>query len=462
MRSSSLLLLLAAALAAGCDGASPATPVDAGPTDGPAPDLGDLDIRAVSPRNVALRWVAGRPGEVRVERGDGDGAGLVAIARRPAAGGRFLDLALTPETRYTYRLSLCDGDACGEPALLGPVVTPASHAPPVLPSVAAPPGAADDLILFDLTPAFMKEDDDGLVLAVDRDGTIVWEQFWATRPANALTAVSGHRLALSLGGLMTLIDLDGSTLAQFADVYAHHDIKELSDGRFLAVAWDIFPDPATGVSVLGDIAAIFNPELTAIDWQWRGRDHISLAERNGYDWDQVYFGLGHDWTHFNSLTLDEANGVLYVNVRNLNRIYAVAYPGGEVLWTMGDGTDFGAGLWGHSHDTVFLPNNHVMMLDNGLFRADGEFYSRVLELAFDPAAKTVDIAWEYRETPDFFAAALGGAEPEESGAILVTDGLNARIVEVTREKQKLWEVRFGDRYWIYRARTVPRAFFTEW
>jgi hypothetical protein len=102
-----------------------------------------------------------------------------------------------------------------------------------------------------------------------------------------------------------------------------------------------------------------------------------------------------------------------------------------------------------------------MIMDNGLRRPDPKF-SRAIEVEFDPDAKTAEVVWEYRETPDFYSFALGSAQKQDNGNVLIVDGTNGRLLEVTPDKRKVWELKVETYYWIYKAVTVPREFFTEW
>jgi hypothetical protein len=128
---------------------------------------------------------------------------------------------------------------------------------------------------------------------------------------------------------------------------------------------------------------------------------------------------------------------------------------------MGEGGDFGAGLWSHPHDPQFLEPGRLLMFDNGFRRPGNEEYSRIIEIEYDPVAGTSEVVWEYRETPDFYDFAQGACHQEESGNVFVTDSLNGRVFEVTRDKRVVWELEVQAR-WIYKAITVPRTFFTEW
>jgi hypothetical protein len=63
------------------------------------------------------------------------------------------------------------------------------------------------------------------------------------------------------------------------------------------------------------------------------------------------------------------------------------------------------------------------------------------------------VVWEYRETPDFYSSWGGDADRLPNGNTLIADTENKRIIEVTPEGEKVWEVFFG---------TVPPEGETVW
>ena len=208
---------------------------------------------------------------------------------------------------------------------------------------------------------------------------------------------------------------------------------------------------------------LLGADHSTIEWEWRLEDHLPWTDLCPLDIQYDMFGPARDWTHANALTFDEGAGAIYVNVRNLNQLVKVAYPSGDIEWIMGDGGDFGAGLWAHSHSPELLPGNRVLVFDNGLHRSSGEpYYSRVVEITYDPLALTAAITWEYRETPDFFTAIGGGAVELGDGDVLITDANHGRIVEVTRAGTKAWELLTSTPAHIHRAQAVAAAFFLDW
>jgi hypothetical protein len=446
-RVAALALLGVAALLAACDGT-------------------DSGIRlaaagVVSARNVKITWEPLPDRQVAVERA-APGADFVEVARRSGERGRFLDLGLLPETRYRYRLRACGDGACGPAVELPAVETPRSNVPAFTVTASGAAGdAADEVVVFGTFAASFDPFSPGQGVAVDRDGNVLWELDSPTGIIFEVQPLADGTLALEQGGDLIWIDLDQSLKLRYTGRIVHHDIDQLADGRFLFLGYDIFDEPA-GFTMLGDTIDILGADQAHIDWEWRGRDHIPTADVCSADLNVVLWGLGHDWTHANAVIFDEAAGRMYLNVRNLNRLYAIDYPSGEVAWIMGDGGDFGAGLWDHSHDPVFTAPNRFVVLDNGSNRPGPERYSRVIEVSFDETARTAAVVWEYRETPDFYSPFLGSVTPQKNGDVLVTDGTGGRLFQVSRDKTITWQLQIDLGYFTYKAVTVPRAFFTDW
>lgn len=377
----------------------------------------------------------------------------------------MLDLALLPSTTYSYRLKACKAELCGEPALPDPVQTRGSSLPTTELTVSEP-GFTDDILVMGVAGLADNYAGIGHMMALDRTGRIIWE--YENNKEGLITevhALPGGRLGAEQLISLVDIDLDGTVVKKFTELPAHHALQVLSDGRYAALTFDRIQQSGKGV-LLGDGVAIISADWSAVDWQWLTRDHIDMGDVCPLCINDDPYHLGKDWTHANGLTvmMDEAEQKLklYVNIRNLNRIYRIDYPSGNIDWVMGDGGDFGAGLWSHSHCPEFLPGNRVLLLDNGLHRAGGEEFSRVIEVAYDPAQKKADIVWEYRETPDFYSFALGAVHRQDNGNTFIADGYSGRLLEVTPDKKKVWELKLQQNYGTYKAIVVPKDFFSSW
>jgi hypothetical protein len=205
---------------------------------------------------------------------------------------------------------------------------------------------------------------------------------------------------------------------------------------------------------------VIDPITKETVWDWQVHNYLTPTDYCPLCIDAKEYGSpAYDWTHTNAVLYRNEGGedFVYINIRNLNRILKVHMASKQIVWSMGDGGDFGEGLWSHCHDPEILPNGNLLLFDNGYHRnyVEGPGYSRVIEIAFDPDAKEAEIVWEYRESPDFYTYAMGDADRLPNGNTLITDACNGRVFEVTPDKEKVWEYKLRtDMNWIYKAERV--------
>jgi len=392
---------------------------------------------------------------VSIERA-AEGEDFVEVGRRPSDKGRFLDLGLLPKTEYRYRLRSCNETGCGPAKGIGSATTEESLLPELNVTV---PAEGDDVLIFGVYRATLDPSAPGQLVAVDRKGKVLWEVHSQSGIFVEVEPLPDGTIIAERGSDLVWYDLDHTVKLQYSGSFVHHDIDRLSDGRFAFIAYDIF-ETQPGYSVLGDSIRILGNDFTTIDWEWRCRDHIPLTDVPP-DMNIVLWGLGHDWTHANTIVFDESAGRVYLSVRNLNRLYAIDYPSGEVAWVMGDGGDFGQGLFDHAHGFELVAPNRFLVLDNRTFMPPPK-YSRVIEIGFDAEARRAEVVWEYRGTPDFYTDFLGAVQKQPNDEVLVTDGTNGRIFQVSRGGQITLELIIEAGFFTYKAVTVPRSFFTDW
>lgn len=426
--------------------------------------------KVVGPSNIALYWKPAAADtsfviERAIERGE-----FIEIARKPGNKGRFLDLQLKPVTGYRYRIKLCDATRCGEVLTLPLKTTPISGFPTSEISNKSDPDTDDDLILFGFVLPGETTLSYSRMIAMTRQGEVWWE--YEANEHGSISEVQplrDHTIATTLFMSLAIIDLDGTLLylqdanrdpAKPMNGLAHHDIKELADGRLMYLDFDQFND-LLGRQILGDKILITNKERSTIEWTWITRDHVSTSEFDAVDMADNLYSLGYDWSHANSVTFFEDKNEIFLNLRNLDRILCISYPDGAVKYTIGKG-GFGDGIFSHVHDPNYYAPGRIMMYDNGGYSLDRLKYSRLLEISYDPAAQTAAEVWEYRETPDFKDIGFGGAIPLSSGHILGTSGTNGRIFEVTRDKTKVFELKMPQGHQLYKAQTIPKSYFQEW
>jgi len=209
----------------------------------------------------------------------------------------------------------------------------------------------------------------------------------------------------------------------------HHEITELENGRFLIAVskWG----QSTGL----DWVIEYNPATLQVERSW---DLRQVLDMDRFDF---IFG-GNDWLHVNSLWPD-ADGGLVISARNQG-VFKVSADN-QLQWILAPHKGWGnAGIdgsgpptepylltavdaqgapypdsvqtgwvgrpdfdwpWGQ-HAAMLLPNGNVFLFDNGLhryFSLDAPRFSRGVEYAIDPNARTVRQVWQFgRERGDVF------------------------------------------------------------
>ncbi len=331
----------------------------------------------------------------------------------------------------------------------------------------------------------------GAPTAVYLDGRGTW---WLVQPAHIeRLTVTGRRLPGIHPTNGVLADVPADAVRIAADTF-HHDVVELAEDRILTLATRSLwlgprecPAYDATYNVVGDVAVELDLAQEAVVSEWSLFDAMDPCEAastsfNDYFYGDLYGSSAADWTHANSVALDEAANAILVSVRHANQVVALRHrddaggPAGQVLWRLGEGGDFalaGAGArWFHyQHAARPLPGSRVMLYDNDAppqgtppdpSRVRN---SRAVEYRIDadPAGGSVGRAeqiWEWApergrtavgsdgrtvEVP-FYAPILGGAIPTGDGTVLVTHGALlephdapritvARVIEVTHDAE---------------------------
>jgi hypothetical protein len=176
------------------------------------------------------------------------------------------------------------------------------------------------------------------------------------------------------------------------------------------------------------------PEKQVV-WEWHGHEHIEELKRLvGIEFPRPEV----DWAHCNTAQSIPENelgrrdprfraGNVMFSYRTLDTIGVIDRDTGEIVWA------WGPGELDKQHQPNVLPSGHIIIFDNGTARK----YSRILEL--DPA--TGEIVWEYVGDPpeSFFSSAVSGQQRLPNGNTLICSGGQARVFEVTPDKEIVWE-----------------------
>lgn len=228
------------------------------------------------------------------------------------------------------------------------------------------------------------------------------------------------------------------------DNNTHHSFYiDEQNGEIYILAHSIVKDPVPGFEwlnypLLADYVVRLSPDGKELD-------RIPLLEafhKSGYELMFYRPRVGEDkWDvlHSNSVMKLEPSiaasfpmfkaGQLIISMRGLNAVGVLDPQTRKFVWVYG-----GDMRW--QHDAHFLPNGHILLLDNLGHHDSGKTFSRVIE--FDPA--NLKSAWYYAGSPDepFHTLAYGRVQRLPNGNTLITESWKSRVFEVAPDKQIVW------------------------
>ncbi len=256
-------------------------------------------------------------------------------------------------------------------------------------------------------------------------------------------------------------------------------------------------DTISSKRLLDDVIYEIDWEGNLTGFEWHGVDHMNefgfdvealeaIRKAVNYDEQKDHF----DWIHINSASylgrnkwFDEAKDERFhpeniiISSRNANFIAIISKATGKPVWKLGP--DFNrephsakVGQFVGQHHSHMIPcglpgEGNILVFDNGGESGYGgpqDFprytreYSRVVEI--DPI--TCEIVWQYGSEngkDHFFSHFISGMQRLPNGNTLITDGANGRLIEVTPDKEIVWEYQapeggaFGNK--VYRAYRIP-------
>ncbi|MFH1530055.1 MAG: aryl-sulfate sulfotransferase [Pseudomonadota bacterium] len=304
--------------------------------------------------------------------------------------------------------------------------------------------------LFNLTNTF---DNIPLhVVLVDSKGRYRWVHRRSGPYPGLDTDVRFTDQGISIGGTThqdtpSIIDWEGHILWD-GDFFNHHDFGPSpgKTGRFLAFTGE---KDACGWGFNSQVVVEHDLETKKNVWEWRLCEHWTPPQ------------IIQDWSHLNTIDVFPGGDALLLSSRSQNTLFKVSYPGGELLWGLGEQGDFAydPGMtFYHQHTPTLTPDGTILMFDNGLH--DEREWSRALEISYDPQTKTAQKVWEFRPDPDIYAPVWGDADRLPNGNTLVVFGLwnpqeHTHLIEVAPDADDLWHLRFPKRWGVYRAQRIP-------
>ena len=247
--------------------------------------------------------------------------------------------------------------------------------------------------------------------------------------------------------------------------YPHHDLHRLDNGNTLFLRYTRVPesfkekinDPVRRrAKVTTDMIYEVTPN-GEVAWEWYFYKHFDVNRcgpracrpipRKVIDGKTFKF----DWTHTNTAAPLPENkwydagdkrfrpGNILIMVRNWSMAFIIDKQTGDPVWEYHRDGAF-ALKGGHEVHMIKkgLPGaGNILMFNNGIRPGikDGWGSSQILEL--NPS--TQKVVWHYENGEDFFSRAAGSVQRLPNGNTLISEDVPGRILEVSAEKEIVWE-----------------------
>jgi len=296
--------------------------------------------------------------------------------------------------------------------------------------------------LTDLTGAILhtwKTGYETSVAHLQKNGDLFVAQLEPNRPDTSHFPGGGRT------GILQRLDWRGTVLWEYRHEAMHHDFEVLPNGNVVVTVWEhIKPEIARAV-VSDERAELWCDALLEVTprgdvvWEWHAQDHLDPKSSLLNE-----FPHRIEWTHINSVRHVPKNPVngeeaLLVSMRNTNAVYLISKKTKRVIWSSEQWLTAG------QHDATLTPEGTVLVFDNALHRRPTSrsevVASRVIEI--DP--RTNAVTWELTGGPSsserasFYSSIMCGAQRLENGNTLVVLSSPGHLLEVTPEKETVWD-----------------------
>ena len=300
------------------------------------------------------------------------------------------------------------------------------------------------------------------LLILNDDGTPYWYRRMPSRTLDFKMQVDGrlsyfdrsHGAHMVLDSTYAVVDSFRCGNGYTTDF---HDFVLLPNGHALVMSYDpqivdmsqIVPKGRPDAIVFGLVIQELDLEKEVV-FQWRSWDHFQITDTIG----TPLGGRTVDYVHGNSIDADP-EGNLMISSRHLDEVTKIDRDTGEMIWRLGGRNNqftFANDPIGfsHQHSARFLPNGHITLFDNGVFRTPR--FSRAIEYAIDEKKKSATLVWEQRHDPDVYGAATGNVQRLPSGNTLIQWGTTRpTLSEVTADGRVVSELSFEQGVFAYRA-----------
>jgi len=247
---------------------------------------------------------------------------------------------------------------------------------------------------------------------------------------------------------ITRIALDGSTESVTEIATGHHDFAELPGGGFGYLGmdfqvhdvegeeWEIAGDTIIEIEEGETRSDASNEVFNAFDEYnepWRPCSHF---DNGAYGYEDMA-----DWTHANSIVLDEDAEAFYVMAKNLDAIWKIDRLTGEIIWEMGGqmsdfSWDSDTKPWSHAHMSQVWDGG-LVMFDNGYHNDDK--VSRIVEYQYNEDTMELEQVFDYYDADGAFSPLLGDVKKLPEGNYIASWMVSGRLTEITTEGEVVWQ-----------------------
>lgn len=228
--------------------------------------------------------------------------------------------------------------------------------------------------------------------------------------------------------------------------YFHHEFTKLDNGNYAVLAKSIETksltlDDLTIEKIPISVVVEFNPAGDTV-WGWSTRKYI-LDDDLLKVGKKVFFG--NTFGHGNSLAVSADGKRYYLGYRDLNAVLVVDRESRRLIASYGDKipsdtTRNAIGFFRKQHAAIPLEDGSILLFNNN---DRGATSSVVIFSESETPDSPSRILWEFPCNFDTLmpsaADRMGNAQALSNGNILVNMGDVARLFEVTREKEVIWD-----------------------
>ena len=277
-----------------------------------------------------------------------------------------------------------------------------------------------------------------------------------------------------------------------ADIY-HHELKRLSNGHYMVLGMEFIMCKSVRTKDTSYIITMPDKKIRDGYWLARYSTIIEFDAKGGvvWSWKSSDHLIGSDFDYFNPVDtfqrfdphsnafyFDEAQKLIYLGNRNLNRIIKIEYPGGKILDNYGE--IFKPGV--PSKGSALFCNQHSIgrTLDGLLYYYNNNSCHNTdsmptVVFVKEPSADHpyVEKVWEYTCTSDDkfskkFGSGGNAIELPDTSLFVCMGNDYSKLFLVNRQKKVLWsalpEKYFeSDAKWTptrqYRSNIISRKYF---